>query len=206
MVEILAPKIVGPAAEQGHRATRIHHQRRELERLLHTFAVTVALHHLRARREHGAHVIDETQSDPLGHVGLTGVLAHVVVEGDPDPRHAAGEARRREGPAGTKDQDVSAREAREPDAPDALAMLANTDAMTGLSDDGGAAFDDGVHPGHLSTATMMGATAAHILGASESARVDTALPRAVLSHYERAIAAGHGQDNWTSIYEVIKAG
>lgn len=90
--------------------------------------------------------------------------------------------------------------------PDALAMLANTDAMTGLSDDGAAAFDDGVHPGHLSTATMMGATAAHILGASESAGVDTALPRAVLSHYERAIAAGHGQDNWTSIYEVIKAG
>jgi len=89
--------------------------------------------------------------------------------------------------------------------PDALGTLATTDAMTGLSETGAAAFDDGVHPGDLSTATMMGATAAHILGASESAGVDTALPRAVLSHYERAIAAGHGKDNWTSIFEVIKA-
>ena len=77
--------------------------------------------------------------------------------------------------------------------------------MTGLSETGAAAFDDGIHPGDLSTTTMMGATAAHILGASESAGVDTALPRAVLSHYERAIAAGHGKDNWTSIFEVIKA-
>ncbi|MFD1827554.1 NAD(P)-dependent oxidoreductase [Mumia zhuanghuii] len=89
--------------------------------------------------------------------------------------------------------------------PDALATLAGIADMTGLSEDGAEAFDDGIHPGDLSTATMMGATAAHILGASESAGVDTALPQAVLSHYERAIAAGHGADNWTSIFEVIKA-
>ncbi|MBW9208615.1 NAD(P)-binding domain-containing protein [Mumia sp. zg.B21] len=88
--------------------------------------------------------------------------------------------------------------------PDALGTLATTNAMTGLSETGAAAFDDGVHPGDLSTATMMGATAAHILGASESAGIDTALPQAVLSYYERAIAAGHGTDGWTSIIEVMR--
>ena len=69
----------------------------------------------------------------------------------------------------------------------------------------GAEFETGVHPGHLSTATMMGATAAHVLGASEELGVDDVLPRAVLSHYERTLAAGHGRDGWTAIFEVVKA-
>ncbi|QJW38073.1 NAD(P)-dependent oxidoreductase [Cellulosimicrobium protaetiae] len=89
--------------------------------------------------------------------------------------------------------------------PEALATLASTPAMI---DDGtapGTEFETGEHPGHLSTATMMGATAAHILGASEELGVDTGLPRAILSHYERALAAGHGRDNWSAIFEVIKA-
>jgi 3-hydroxyisobutyrate dehydrogenase-like beta-hydroxyacid dehydrogenase len=30
------------------------------------------------------------------------------------------------------------------------------------------------------------------------------LPEAVKSLYDRAIAAGHGKENWTSLYEVIK--
>jgi 3-hydroxyisobutyrate dehydrogenase-like beta-hydroxyacid dehydrogenase len=51
---------------------------------------------------------------------------------------------------------------------------------------------------------MMGATAAHILAASEAAGIDLELPRAIRSHYERAIAAGHAKDNWTSLFEVIK--
>lgn len=59
------------------------------------------------------------------------------------------------------------------------------------------------YPGDLSTATMMGATAAHITEASRDAGVDVALPEAVRSHYDRAIAAGHGADNWTSLWEVI---
>lgn len=59
------------------------------------------------------------------------------------------------------------------------------------------------YPGDLSTTTMMGATADHIVAASRDAGLDTALPEAVKSLYDRAVAAGHGPDNWTSLYEVI---
>jgi 3-hydroxyisobutyrate dehydrogenase-like beta-hydroxyacid dehydrogenase len=63
--------------------------------------------------------------------------------------------------------------------------------------------DERSYPGDLSTVTMMGATADHIVAASTAAGLDTALPDAVKSLYDRAIAAGHGNDNWTSLYEVI---
>jgi 3-hydroxyisobutyrate dehydrogenase-like beta-hydroxyacid dehydrogenase len=63
--------------------------------------------------------------------------------------------------------------------------------------------DERTYPGDLSTATMMGATADHIAAAGRAAGLDTALPDAVKSLYDRAIAAGHGKDNWTSLYEVI---
>ena len=76
-------------------------------------------------------------------------------------------------------------------------MLAGEDTARNL--------DAGIHPGDLSTATMMGATADHIVGASEAAGIDVELPRAIRSHYDRAIAAGHGRDSWTSLIEVIKA-
>lgn len=65
--------------------------------------------------------------------------------------------------------------------------------------------DTGVHPGALSTTTMMGATADHIVATSEAAGIDLLLPRAIQSHYHRAIAAGHGRDNWTSLIEVIRS-
>ena len=90
--------------------------------------------------------------------------------------------------------------------PEALSMLVATPDMISGGVSPGESFETGVHPGHLSTATMMGATAAHILGASEDAGVDTELPRAVLSHYERALAAGYGGDSWSAIFEVVKAG
>jgi 3-hydroxyisobutyrate dehydrogenase-like beta-hydroxyacid dehydrogenase len=64
--------------------------------------------------------------------------------------------------------------------------------------------DNGDHPGDLANATMMGATAAHIVGASAEAGIDVGLPRAVEAHYDRAIAAGHGTDSWTSLFELIK--
>jgi hypothetical protein len=51
---------------------------------------------------------------------------------------------------------------------------------------------------------MMGATAEHIVGASRTAGLDLALPLAVRSLYERAIDAGHGRDNWTSLIEAIR--
>jgi 3-hydroxyisobutyrate dehydrogenase-like beta-hydroxyacid dehydrogenase len=63
--------------------------------------------------------------------------------------------------------------------------------------------DNRSYPGELSTATMMGATADHIVAASAAADIDTVLPEAVKSLYDRAIAAGHGSDNWTSLYEVV---
>jgi 3-hydroxyisobutyrate dehydrogenase-like beta-hydroxyacid dehydrogenase len=63
--------------------------------------------------------------------------------------------------------------------------------------------DERTYPGDLSTTTMMGATADHIVAASVAAGLDTVLPDAVKSLYDRAIAAGHGTDNWTSLYEVI---
>jgi hypothetical protein len=51
---------------------------------------------------------------------------------------------------------------------------------------------------------MMGATAEHIALTSRDAGVDAVLPDAVRSHYERAIAAGHGKDSWTSLVEIIR--
>jgi 3-hydroxyisobutyrate dehydrogenase-like beta-hydroxyacid dehydrogenase len=65
--------------------------------------------------------------------------------------------------------------------------------------------DRGVHPGTLSTTRMMGATADHIVHASQDANIDLELPRAVQSHYARAIAAGHGTDDWTSLIEILRA-
>jgi 3-hydroxyisobutyrate dehydrogenase-like beta-hydroxyacid dehydrogenase len=88
--------------------------------------------------------------------------------------------------------------------PEALQTLADIPAMLG-GEDTARNLDSGVHPGDLSTATMMGATADHIVGASEAAGIDVELPRAIRSHYGRAIAAGHGRDGWTSLIEVIKA-
>lgn len=86
---------------------------------------------------------------------------------------------------------------------EALQTLTEIPAMV----EGGAVLADaltrGVHPGDLSTVTMMGATADHIVGASTAAGVDTVLPLAIKHHYDRAIAAGHAQDNWTSLYEIL---
>jgi 3-hydroxyisobutyrate dehydrogenase-like beta-hydroxyacid dehydrogenase len=95
----------------------------------------------------------------------------------------------------------------EPDRflPDALGMVTGIPAMVGDGASLAAALSKGEHPGDLSTALMMGATAEHILRTSETLGVDLELPRAVRSHYERAIAAGHGTRNWTALYEVIKA-
>jgi 3-hydroxyisobutyrate dehydrogenase-like beta-hydroxyacid dehydrogenase len=65
--------------------------------------------------------------------------------------------------------------------------------------------DRGIHPGTLSTTRMMGATADHIALASEDAHIDLELPRAVQSHYARAISAGHGGHDWTSLIEILRA-
>jgi 3-hydroxyisobutyrate dehydrogenase-like beta-hydroxyacid dehydrogenase len=61
------------------------------------------------------------------------------------------------------------------------------------------------HPGDLANITMMGATADHVVGATEAAGLDAALPRAVQSLYHRAIGAGHGRDSWTALVNVIRS-
>lgn len=86
---------------------------------------------------------------------------------------------------------------------DALQTLIDTPAMVGGAHELGERLRTGKHPGELSTATMMGATAEHILATSASIEVDVELPRAVASQYRRAIAAGHGRDDWSSLFEVI---
>jgi 3-hydroxyisobutyrate dehydrogenase-like beta-hydroxyacid dehydrogenase len=65
--------------------------------------------------------------------------------------------------------------------------------------------ESGVHPGQLSTVTMMGATADHIVETCRDARIDSALPLAVQTHYARAIAAGRGAENWTALYDFVKS-
>jgi 3-hydroxyisobutyrate dehydrogenase-like beta-hydroxyacid dehydrogenase len=65
--------------------------------------------------------------------------------------------------------------------------------------------DSGEHPGDLGNTAMMGATAAHVVGASEAAGIDAGLPRAVLSLYDRAIAAGRGKDSFTALVDVLRS-
>ncbi|MFJ8924067.1 NAD(P)-dependent oxidoreductase [Streptomyces sp. NPDC102415] len=88
-------------------------------------------------------------------------------------------------------------------------LLSTADTLSGILRAGderpGAALDAGEHPGDLSTVTMMGATADHIVETSTSLGLDPALPLAVQSHYRHAIEDGHGNDNWTRIIDRIRA-
>ncbi|MEV7228107.1 NAD(P)-binding domain-containing protein [Polymorphospora sp. NPDC051019] len=89
--------------------------------------------------------------------------------------------------------------------PGAVGMLTGIPAMVGDGLELARELEAGKYPGDLSTALMMGATAEHIVRTSEKAGVDVELPKAVRSHYERAIAAGYGTRNWTALYEVVRA-
>ncbi|MEB8340819.1 NAD(P)-dependent oxidoreductase [Streptomyces endophyticus] len=86
-----------------------------------------------------------------------------------------------------------------------MATLTGLPAMLQAGENVGAQIDAGEHPGHLSTVTMMGATADHIVGAAATAGIDPTLPRAVQGHYLRAIADGHGKENWTRIVDGIRS-
>lgn len=88
--------------------------------------------------------------------------------------------------------------------PDALDTLTGIPVMLEDGHDLAEQLESGVHPGDLSTVLMMGATADHIVSTNEASGVDTELPRGIKSHYDRAIDAGHGTDNWTALYEVIR--
>ncbi|MFD6177366.1 MULTISPECIES: NAD(P)-dependent oxidoreductase [unclassified Isoptericola] len=90
--------------------------------------------------------------------------------------------------------------------PEALATLTGIPAMlaAGEGEDAGSRIDAGQHPGALSSTTMMGATADHVVAASEAAGIDLELPRAVQAHYRRTIDDGHGADGWTRILDGIR--
>jgi len=87
-------------------------------------------------------------------------------------------------------------------------LLATADTISTIFRAGeatpGAELDAGQHPGELSTVTMMGATADHIVDTSTALGLDLALPLAVRAHYRSAIENGHGGDNWTRIIDVIR--
>ncbi|MDR4533906.1 NAD(P)-binding domain-containing protein [Glutamicibacter sp. PS] len=86
-----------------------------------------------------------------------------------------------------------------------MTTLRDIPAMLAGGGNIGAQIDAGEHPGHLSTVTMMGATADHLVAASEAAGIESALPRAVQAHYRHAIAHGHGGDNWTRIIDGMRS-
>ncbi|MET8566678.1 NAD(P)-binding domain-containing protein [Streptomyces sp. NPDC004783] len=85
-----------------------------------------------------------------------------------------------------------------------MSTLTDIPAMLRAGENVGAQIDAGEHPGHLSTVAMMGATTDHIVATSAALGIDLALPRAVQAHYHRAIADGHGKDNWTRIVDGIR--
>jgi hypothetical protein len=80
----------------------------------------------------------------------------------------------------------------------------NFNAMSSYLADAATNLDAGSHPGDLASVIMMGATARHIVEASTEAGIEVGLPSAVSAHYERAIAMGHGNASWTSLFEGIK--
>ncbi|MFF3677512.1 NAD(P)-dependent oxidoreductase [Streptomyces sp. NPDC002120] len=88
-------------------------------------------------------------------------------------------------------------------------LLASADSIGAIlraaEETPGAALDAGEHPGDLSTVTMMGATADHIVETSAALGLDLALPLAVQAHYRHAIGNGHGGDNWTRIIDGIRS-
>ncbi|GAB3254332.1 NAD(P)-dependent oxidoreductase [Kineosporia babensis] len=88
--------------------------------------------------------------------------------------------------------------------PDALQLLTGIPAMIGTGEELSTQLETAEHPGDLSNAVMMGATAEHIVRTAQSSGVDSELPEAVLSHYQRTIAAGLGGQNWTALYEILR--
>jgi 3-hydroxyisobutyrate dehydrogenase and related beta-hydroxyacid dehydrogenases len=88
---------------------------------------------------------------------------------------------------------------------DARAFIAGIPEMIEDETELARRFETGDHPGALSTATMMGATADHIVRTSEALGVDLELPKAVKAHYDQIRAAGRGAEGWTALYDVIKA-
>ncbi|WP_129786267.1 NAD(P)-dependent oxidoreductase [Promicromonospora panici] len=88
--------------------------------------------------------------------------------------------------------------------PELMLTLVGAGEMMEVGENPAAQIEAGEHPGHLSTATMMGATADHIVAASDAAGVDRGLPAAVQAYYTWVREHGHGGDNWTRIIDAMR--
>lgn len=88
--------------------------------------------------------------------------------------------------------------------PELMLTLVGVGEMLAVGGNPGAQIEAGEHPGDLSTATMMGATADHIVAASDAAGIDGGLPAAVQAYYTWVRDNGLGGDNWTRIIDAIR--
>ena len=88
--------------------------------------------------------------------------------------------------------------------PELMRTLTGISEMLYAGENPGEQIEAGEHPGHLSTVTMMGATADHVVAASDAAGVDRGLPVAVQAYYTWARDHGHGGDNWTRIIDAMR--
>jgi 3-hydroxyisobutyrate dehydrogenase-like beta-hydroxyacid dehydrogenase len=88
--------------------------------------------------------------------------------------------------------------------PELMRTLAGIPEMLDEGEAAGTQLEAGEHPGHLSTITMMGATADHVVAAGEALGVDGGLPGAVQAYYTWAREHGHGGDNWTRIIDAMR--
>jgi 3-hydroxyisobutyrate dehydrogenase-like beta-hydroxyacid dehydrogenase len=88
--------------------------------------------------------------------------------------------------------------------PELMLTLTGTAEMLAVGGNPGAEIEAGEHPGHLSTAAMMGATADHIVAASDAAGVDRGLPAAVQAYYTWVRENGYGSENWTRIIDAMR--
>jgi 3-hydroxyisobutyrate dehydrogenase-like beta-hydroxyacid dehydrogenase len=88
--------------------------------------------------------------------------------------------------------------------PELMRTVTGIGPMLEQGEDVGAQIEAGEHPGHLSTVTMMGATADHLVAASEAAGIDVSLPAAVRAYYTWARDRGYGRDNWTRTIDAVR--
>jgi 3-hydroxyisobutyrate dehydrogenase-like beta-hydroxyacid dehydrogenase len=88
--------------------------------------------------------------------------------------------------------------------PELMRTVGGISEMLYAGENPGEQIEAGEHPGHLSTVTMMGATADHVVAASAAAGVDGRLPAAVQAYYTWAREHGFGRDNWTRIIDAMR--
>ncbi|GAA4541277.1 NAD(P)-dependent oxidoreductase [Amycolatopsis samaneae] len=87
--------------------------------------------------------------------------------------------------------------------PYALSMLKTVTEGIGYVS---ARIDSGEYPGDLERLAMGEASVRHVVHTAEEAGVDSSLPSAVLDAFRRGVAAGHGEDSFTSLVEVFAKG